>query len=190
MASRLNVAPLFRGVLTGLRHRDEDPTKEVADKTTRFILFGVPILAGASIVAFRVEVSAPDQLLAGVTLLAGALLTGFSQVAAWRERILQRDEQARTRALDEAAAHILFSLLASTLVTALVVALTIVPDLCLPSWLDLLCVILGALAVAALVYVGISIVIVANLLWDAFSSEKVDAQVEAAKELADEPEGD
>ena len=146
----------------------------------------IPSVILTEMLVLRVNIEAPDQLLAGAALLAGALLTGFSQIAAWRERILTRDEQARTRALDEAAAHILVSLLVAVLITALVVTLTVMPDSCIPDWMSILRIVFGAIAVGALAYVGLTLVIVANLLWDAFQFEKKDARLETLDELPDD----
>lgn len=186
MASRLNPQKLFQGVLAGLRHRREDIAAEKPDWVTRIVLVAVPILVGGGMIWLRFEVQAPDQLLAGAALLAGALLTGFSQVAAWRERILTRDEQARTRALNEAAAHILFSLLAAVFIMTLVVLLVVIPGCGLPDWVSGLRIWLGAVAVAALAYVGLTLLIVSNLLWDAFNFEQEDAERENLEDLPDD----
>ncbi len=186
MASRLDVRPLVRGVLAGLRHRRDLQEEESPDWPTRIVLVAIPAAVIAAMLLFHVTLGVPDQLLAGAALLAGALLTGFSQVAAWRERILTRDEQARTRALDEAAAHILGSLLISVLITVLVVALAVLPTLGISSLLLAVRAVFGAVAVGALAYVGLTLVIVANLLWDAFQLEKKDAVLDELEDLPDE----
>ncbi|GAA3326064.1 hypothetical protein GCM10017711_24360 [Paeniglutamicibacter sulfureus] len=186
MASRLNPMQLIRGVREGLRHREENAAAEKPDWTTRIVLLSIPILVAGGMIWFGLGVQSPDQLLAGAALLAGALLTGFSQVAAWRERILMRDEQARTRALDEAAAHILLSLVAGVAITVLVVSLVVIPSEDIPAWVEQIRVVLGAISVAVLSYVGLTLLIVANLLWDAFQFEKQDAERENLEDLPNE----
>lgn len=186
MASRLDPIPLFHGVIDGLRHRNDDKGEEKPDWVTRLTLAVIPLSIAILMVAFRLSIAHPDQLLAGAALLSGALLTGFSQVAAWRERILLRDEQARIRALDEAGAHILSGLLATILITALVVTLTVLPDKCIPEVLTWIRLGIGAIAIGLLTYVGITLFIVTNLLWDAFKAEHEDARRESLQDLPDE----
>lgn len=182
MLERFSLRSLRRGVSDGLRLRQRDPSKqEVEDFPTRLVLASGPILAAALVARFDVLLPF-DQLIGATALFSGALLVGFSQVAAWRERLLQRQRQVDAvdvRALTEAAAHILFSILVSLVaVTALaVVAYTAALPASQETWLTLLAS-RGANGVAAgaLVQIGLTLVIVVNLLWDALQKEERDAQ--------------
>jgi hypothetical protein len=87
MAHRLDPRPLFLGVLKGVRHRDEEESNEKADWVTRLILAGLPTLVFIGLLVLNRDLDILDQLLGGTALLIGALLTAFSQVAAWRERV-------------------------------------------------------------------------------------------------------
>ncbi|MGA1813967.1 hypothetical protein VH571_16410 [Frondihabitans sp. 4ASC-45] len=136
----------------------------------------------------RIRLGGADQLLAGTALLAGALLTGFGQIASWRERLLQRPTAvtgSRIRALNEAVAHILVCLLVSLLATACVIVLA---NLDLTDARGVVIAVevgLSALAVAAFSYIFITLVVVVNLLWDAFREEESDASTQGLPQFED-----
>lgn len=125
------------------------------------------------IAATGTDLPAADQFLAATALFLGALLTVFGQVAAWRDRLANRHvatDRVDLRALDEAAAHILFTVLV-TLATAilLVVRANLGADL---STADvaahIVARICAALAAAGFTYLVLIIWLVTNLLWDAY----------------------
>lgn len=177
MAGRFDLKPLFRGVLDGLRHRGQEP--ESVDWVARSVLIGVPAAALIACIAFDVQLRSADQLLAGVALLAGALLAAFAQVGSWRERILQRRKDTdhdRVAALNEAAAHILLSIVVSLFAMAVVIILANL-DPC-SHWTPWTSRVLSGFGIAALSYLGLVMIIVVNLLWDAYEQEPVDAATE------------
>jgi hypothetical protein len=182
MAHRLDPRPLFLGVLKGVRHRDEEESNEKADWVTRLILAGLPTLVFIGLLVLNRDLDILDQLLGGTALLIGALLTAFSQVAAWRERVIARDEAARTRALSEAAALILGSVVAAIAVTALVILVSLIPEACGNIVLHWTRVSIGAAAAALMTLIGLILYIVTGLLWDAFVFEE---QVEKSNHLGE-----
>lgn len=184
MSERLDPRPLMQGLLDGLRKRRLSGNEPV-DHAARWILFGTPIAVGLLVGGFQVVFTQADQLLAACALLAGALLTGFAQVASWRERILARQrevDEVDVRALSEAAAHILVSLLVSVAAAVSVFALANLDLNCPPLGVHIWSCILSGLSAASLTYVAISLVMVVNLLWDALQNEQREAKREAAKD--------
>lgn len=184
MSERLDFRPLLVGLIDGLRERrfsaDEPP-----DRQARWLLFGSPLLVGGAVGGFQIVFSNADQLLAACALLAGALLTGFAQIASWRERILYRHravDGVDVRALNEAAAHVLVSLIASVIAAVAVFVLANLDLHCPPLVVHVAACILSAVSAAALVYVAASLLIVVNLLWDAFLNEQREAEREGAKD--------
>lgn len=171
MSGRFDLRPLIRGVGSGLRLRRARGT-EPADRKTRGVLVAVPTLIFLVDVVVGFGLPKADQVLAGTALLIGGLLASFSQLAGWRERLLDRERAVdgrRIRALDEAAAHILFSIVVSVCATlALVVVsnLDVIADS--PSWLKVCARVLGAVGAAGFAYLALTMVLVANLLWDAY----------------------
>ncbi len=182
MSERLDPGPLIRGLLEGLRKRRQSGD-ESSDLRARLVLFGFPIAVGVAVGSFQVVFSAADQFLAACALLAGALLTAFAQVASWRERILSRHrsvDQVDVRALNEAAAHILVSLLVSVVATIAVFILANLDLRCPSLATHVVSCALSAVGAAALTYIAISLLIVVNLLWDALVNEQREAEREAA----------
>lgn len=172
MPGRLDLRPLVGGALVGLRRRRAHG-EEPVDGTVRYVLFGVPLVTGAVIGALRVQLQDPGTLAAGVAVLIGALLGGFAMLGGWKERLVARDrdtEQVNLRALDEAGAHVLLSVVVSVVasVCLAVVANATTPDAgAVREWT---LAVFGGVSVAALVYIAISMIIVVNLLWDAYVS--------------------
>jgi magnesium-transporting ATPase (P-type) len=172
MAHRLDPRPLLIGVLQGVRHRDEDEANERPDWGTRVSLIGLPIIVFIVLLVMNKDLDILDQLLGGTALLIGALLTAFSQVVAWRERVIAREEKSRTRALTEAAALILASVIVAIIVTTLVIVMSIIPEPCGDQILHWVRVSFGAAAIALLALIGLVLYIVTSLLWDAFVFEE------------------
>lgn len=185
MLDRLSPRSIFRGVLDGLKKRSRNEA-EKNDVWARLILFGVPVLVAVAVVATQTVVDKAEVALAAAALLVGALLAGFSQVASWRERVLARSKNrnsVRVRALNEAGALILFSIHVSVIASVAVFIVTLVgtPE---PGTVARWCVIvLGSVGPAALAYVALSLVFVANLLWDAFVNDQEDVEQENLPEF-------
>ena len=172
MSERFDLRPLLSGLAQGLRNR-RNVGEESPDFDAWAILLGFPIIAGLVVLIYKIELSKADQLLAGTAIFVGALLASFAQVASWRDRIAARDRRVdgiHIRALNEVAAHILLSVLISSIATAV---LAVLANMDLesesPSIIHIILARgLSAIGVSAFVYVLISVVIVVNLLWDAY----------------------
>lgn len=177
MSERFDLRPLVRGLRDGLRLRRARAKDEKPDHWTRVILFGIPAAVLILMIAFRVEFTKADQLLAGAALLSAGLIGAFAQIVSWRERILRRNrevERIKVRALNEAGAHVLVSLVMSVVVTVAVFVLANLTLDCVPLYVHVIAWILSGISAASFAYVALSLVIVANLLWDAFEREEQD----------------
>lgn len=185
MPGRFDLRPLARGLGTGLRRRQVLGAEPV-DRRARRVLVITPTVVFVAAIALGLELSKADQLLAGTALLVGALLTAFSQVASWRDRLLARERKVdavHVRALDEAAAHILVSVLLSGFTAVLLVVLAnIDSDVALAHQTLLWLVrILSSLSVACFSYLALTLIIVVNLLWDAYQGAGSQATGPTAK---------
>lgn len=173
MPGRFDLRPLLGGALLGLRRRRAIGTEPV-DGSTRYILMAVPLVSAGVLTALRVQLADPGILSGGAALLIGALLAGFAMLAGWKDRLVERDRQTerlQVRALDEAGAHILMSVVMAVVATAALGALANVPVAADAGAVRLwLCAGLGGLGVGALVYIGLSVLIVVNLMWDAYEA--------------------
>lgn len=190
MLDRLNPRRVLAGVLAGLRRRSRDDD-EKPDVGARLVLFGLPLAVAVALVCVRVVINEPEIMLAGVALLVGALLAGFSQVAGWRERILQRGrsvDKVRVKALNEAGALILMSIHVSVLASATVFCVALIEMRETPEWVNWIVVCLSSVGPAALTYVALSLVFVANLLWDGFTNEQTDIEREGLEDFNSEGE--
>jgi hypothetical protein len=168
---RFSLTSLGKGLRDGLRKRRK-VGEEKPDRLTRALLIILPIAALALAVYFDWTIDVPQDLLAGIALLIGAELAAFTQLAAWRERLNQRNlgkEAVRRRALDEAVAHVLVSTLIATLTAALLVAISVLgldkESGPIALWAAR---ILSAGVLGLLTYLGLTLWIVVNLLWDAY----------------------
>lgn len=196
---RLDLRPLLAGLKVGLRLRRREGV-EPPDTPTILVLVATPLVVGGLIAGFQVTLQAADQLLAGAALLVGALFAAFGMVASWRERLLERDRKVdgiKLRALNEATAHILFSVVVSLIATGVLAVLsnlvasisaavpapapttaTAAPGTTpplpgtppVPLTEHIAAVALSAIGCAALAYLLVSMLIVVNLLWDAYST--------------------
>lgn len=172
MPGRFDLRPLIRGVRQGLRKR-RDTGPEAADIRARAVLIGLPLATAAVCAVSGLVLPKADQLIAGAALLVGALFAAFTQIAAWRDRILARGnatDAVDLRALSEAGAHILLTVVISLLATADLVVLANLdveqenPDLILLIATRAL----SSLGAGAFTYMTLSLYVVVNLLWDAY----------------------
>lgn len=190
MLDRFNPSRVLKGVLLGLRKRSHSD-QEKPDVGARLVLFGAPVIVAAALICTKTVIDEPEIMLAAAALLIGALLAGFSQVAGWREKVLERGraiDKVRVKALNEAGALILLSIHVSVLASAAVFGVALIT---LPSesgWLTWLAVVLSSIGPAALTYVALSLVFVANLLWDGFSNEQTDFERDQLQEFNSEGE--
>ncbi len=171
MVARFDLRDLYHGLTDGLRKRREQDEHEPPDVAARVLLVAVPILVGVSAgLVGPLEVG--DALLAGVALLIGALIAGFTQVAAWKDRLQARGratDAVAIRSLNEAAAHILIAVVASVFGTATaIVSMASSSIECPPLWLIVLTRIVVGLSAASFAYIALTLVIVVVLLWDSF----------------------
>ena len=177
MPGRFDLRPLLRALEGGLRKR-RDTGVEPPDTRTRAVLIVLPLLIAGAAAGFGFVLPHADQLIAGTALLMGALLAAFTQVAGWRERLLTRSnatDGVDLRALNEAAAHILDTVMVALGATSSLVVLANL-DLTLQHsnvYYALALKALTALGVAAFIYITISMVIVVNLLWDAYEKSGI-----------------
>ncbi|WP_157559486.1 hypothetical protein [Nocardioides sp. Soil777] len=167
---RLNIGPLVAALNSGLRKRSLTGEEE-PDTFARRALLIIPLAAGGAMIVTRTPLAAADQLTDSAAILVGALIAAFGTVAVWRERLTQRDrsvELVSRRALDEAAAHILTSTLATLLGLVFLIAVANID----PGKSDDLLIwgeaVLSGLGLALYVYVMLTLVIVVNLLWDGY----------------------
>lgn len=125
MLDRLNPTPIIRGHLKGLTRGDRGG--RVADVGARVVAAAALLLAVPALL-LDWKLAAPEALLAGVSLLAGALLSAFGYLATVRLRLQDRDPQPGTgtqRAkdlLDESVAHLLSATLACLVNAVILVA--------------------------------------------------------------------
>lgn len=190
MLDRVNPSRVLSGVLAGLRRRSH-ADKEKPDVGARLVLFGVPLAVAAALICAQVIIDEPEVVLAAAALLIGALLAGFSQVAGWRERILERGrgvDKVRVKSLNEAGALILMSIHVSVLASAAVFGVALIELPTDSRWLQWLAIVLSSIGPAALTYVALSLVFVANLLWDGFNNEQTDIERDQLKDFNSEGE--
>lgn len=172
MPGRFDLRPLAGGALLGLRKRrrvgDEPP-----DMATRYLLVAIPVTIATISIGERMIFPSPADLLSGLALLAGANLAAFALIASWREQLNQRQatiDATRKRALDEAVAHILSSIVLATAAMATMIGLTSMHVDDQTSNLGLwVARVLTGLGLGLLAYISLIIVIVVNLLWDGYS---------------------
>ncbi|WP_435199501.1 hypothetical protein [Janibacter sp. GS2] len=178
---RFSLAPLWSAVADGVRHRrvHED---EPRDYGALLILFVPPTLLGLLSLGLGWQIRAADSLIAGLSLLAAALLAVFVQLSTWRQRLspggkpeaVVSYEGPQRRAIDEAAAQTLWASLI-TVLTALclvVIANTVSIDRAgdaVASWAQRG---LTAAVVALGAYLVLTFLLIVNLLWDAYENAR------------------
>lgn len=123
-AGRLSPRPLFRGHWKSLK--DVRTNRGTADWVARAALIGAILLAPLGW-WLGWSIRAPQPILAGVALMAGALIGSFGQVNTLRLKLTDRDgdddptSQVDRDALDESAAHLLTSALLCAVTSVLLV---------------------------------------------------------------------
>ncbi|MCG2800377.1 MAG: hypothetical protein L6367_17815 [Cellulomonas sp.] len=144
---------------------------------TRVLVYGLPLIAGAS--CWRLGWDLTDSagsLIGGFSLVAGILIAVFVQLASWRTRLddrakthLQSEAPAR-RSVDAAVAHSLVGVLASLLavVACVVVGAGVAPR---PVW--------AAVAVSLGAFVLAVFVLIVKAVYVSYESN-VDADVRHA----------
>lgn len=173
MPGRFNLGPLAHAVGDGLRHRASVGT-EAKDRTTRAVLVLLPATGVILSLTLGVELSGADQLIAGFALLAGTSIAAFTQLAAWREKLTARAKKVdgvASRALDEAVAHVLMIVVVSMAATvAMVIVFNIEPGEDPSAAVQWTIRGFSAAGIGAGLYVVLSLVIVVNLLFDAYTN--------------------
>lgn len=184
MPGRLDPRPLVRDLLQGLRLR-EHAEPEPPDVVTRIVLWGTPIIVGIAIGVCDLQLRDIGQLLSAVALFLGVLVAAFTQVASWRERILSRGrriDDIDVRSLNEAGAHILISVLAALAIATLILVLINLPSGHNLIWLQVIARFLRGCCAAGFTYMGLTLVVVVNLLRDAYLNEEREARRERLKD--------
>lgn len=159
MASRLDLLPVWLGHWRGLSMRTyrydlpEDDDRSLVlepDRPAQVLTILVPVLAAAvsGVLAWRqngdwsLDNDVAGVAIAGASLLSAGMLTAFSLLASWRERLssasLRRQRPLRAM-IDEAVAHVLLAALES----ALLVGVSVLAML-LNGWLAKACAVLAA----------------------------------------------
>ncbi|GEB21949.1 hypothetical protein [Brevibacterium aurantiacum] len=180
MLNRFNPGRVIAGVFAGLRRRSQTGDEKF-DVVAFLVLFGLPVAVAVLLICARVAIDEPEIWLAAAALLVGALLAGFSQVAGWRERILERGrsvDQVRVRALNEAGALILMCIHVSVLGSASLLCVALIEMKDHAGWVDWIAVGLSSIGPASLAYIALSLCLVVNLLWDGFTNEQEDSERE------------
>lgn len=133
MSSRLIPTEVFRAHWKALSdYRGQHP---VPDNFTRAVEVVLPLIAGGFFWGLQWKLSAPTALLSGVSLLAGAFLGAFGQIASFRSRLTETAEampdaeRTDRDSLDETAAHLLVAAYMSGITALiLVVAVNVAAD--------------------------------------------------------------
>lgn len=130
---RVNPASLFRGHWKVLSNRGLGPQRS-ADVVARLAAYGVPLGAGCAVWLWG-SLSAPGSILSALSLFAAGLLTAFTYLATWRDRLTERaeylpDAEALHRDhLDETVTHLVAAAYVSILAAiALVIGMNTRPE--------------------------------------------------------------
>lgn len=138
------------------------------------VLFGSPIAVG--ILSFRAGLAMPQpaSLLTAISILAGGSLTAFTHISTLRLRLTDREgsylltEDAERKSIDEAATHLLMSVVASVLVAAVIVLAMNVTPLNAAGALPPLPRVFTAVILALSTYVGLLYLIAVPRLYTAY----------------------
>lgn len=165
--------------LSNRHYTGNDEPRSKSDLVAVVVLYVLPVAVGLwTGLCLNVKLTAPSDLLAGISLLTGGLLAFFTQVASWRDRLSARRsshehaDAARRDGLDESVAHILVAIYAAVvLVVLLAVASNVAntpsgskggaPEVNTP---------LSALIIGFGSYLLLLLLIVLPALWDSYST--------------------
>lgn len=122
---RLFPFDLFRGHFKVLADRDESGAinRRWVRRVLLFVIYVVPLLVGATMVALNTTLHSPGALLTATSLLSGGALSAFTHISSLRQRLTDRRvthefADASDRGLiDESATHLLMCAVAA-MVTA------------------------------------------------------------------------
>lgn len=182
MTDRFNPGPLIVRAFNEMRRRSQIG-EEPPDRLSRLILIALPLIMGFTSWWFAWSVRSADSMVAGFSLLAAALLAVVPQLASWRQRLSDRNrasEGVARRKLDEAVANTLVGVLASIALALVSVILANIVIPSSPSAGDAAYPEVARLLTASLVaggtYLGLVILLVVNLLFDAYTDASADSQ--------------
>jgi len=167
MASRLNLAPVFRAHWRGLsmRRKNADGGLDYQpDIVSRLLTLAIPSAAAAGMLFWLRDVdktwSLPPEFagvaIAAAALTSAALVQAFTQLASWRIRLTDRNRptEAPFRAMvDEAVSHVLLATLESVLIVA-----SAAGSLMLAGWAARLCTALTCALTAHLLFLFVLLV--------------------------------
>lgn len=174
MTDRFSLFPLAAHAWGSLRRRAA-VGRERRDWPAILTLTMLPLSAAYISVRFGWTVQHSESLVAGFSLLAASLLAVVPQFAAWRQRLTDRDKRGEgvaRRKIDEAVTHTLLGVVVSVGLAALAVVLTNTTtttpqgtESMLWPWAEA-----GATAVimAGGTYLVLTMILVVNLLFDAY----------------------
>ena len=177
MTDRFDITPLVRAALGGMTHRAV-LGKERRDWVALATLTLLPVASAVVSMFFGWRLRDAGSLVAGLSLLGAALLALVVQFAAWRGRLSERkkpSEAVARRAIDEAVANTLLATLTCVALAALTAVLSNIsaPD---PTWtvIPAAAEVLTALIIGGCVYLGLILLVVLNLLFDAYQQATSD----------------
>lgn len=178
---RFNPFPLVASSFTSLKKRHRNEALEKPDWVARLVVALIPLTGaiGAGYAAWNSQFAVPaDKLLAGVAVLAGALVASFTQVAGWRERLTMTPgvEDYELRRLDETAAHTLAGAAAGLVASVLLMAVTLVPRPAVHEWEFWrgLYSLLSGLTVFVTAYSGVLTLVSIPIIWGVYQQQHED----------------
>lgn len=170
MSHRLDPRPLFVALRNNLRRRDTQA--QPADRLTWLVLSAAAIVTPVVSIFFRLRVENAENLLAVFGLLAGVMIAGFTQLAAWRSQLSRRSatyqdaERTGRQAVDEAVEGTLVTAVLSVAAAFLSVAASALHGV---TWFHhALPIAATALLLAVTAVIGVLFLIIVNLLWDGY----------------------
>lgn len=174
MTDRFSLIPLATEAWGSLRRR-ASRGHELRDWPAILTLIILPVIAATAVVWQQWTIQNPESLVAGLSLLAAALLAVVPQFASWRQRLTERSkavEGVARRKIDEAVTHTLLGVVLSVGIAFLAVILAnsryTTPygdkSMLLP-WVEVGA---GAITAAGGTYLVLTILLIVNLLFDAY----------------------
>lgn len=173
MTDRFSPVALMRAAWESLRQRTVVGS-ERRDWAARLTLLLLPGAGLGISLWLDWSIRDPGALIAGLSLLAAALFAIVPQFAAWRQRLTERarpTEGVARRKLDEVVAHTLLAVVVTVGLTAIAVVLSNIsapaegsPTVVIP-WISR---VLTGLMVGGGTYLILTMMLVVNLLFDAY----------------------